>query len=91
MGVVDVEFALDERLDAGENVAVDEVKEVEGSEQEEGGGGGSRWVDAGSGCGGHRVEMRIAGGLAVRARFAPETLYPETLYKDEPLRMAEYF
>jgi hypothetical protein len=40
--VVDVEFALDEGLDAGEDVAVDEVEEVEGGEEEEGGGGGAR-------------------------------------------------
>ena len=43
--VVDMEFALDEGLDAGENVAVDKVEEVEGGEEEEREGGGAGWVD----------------------------------------------
>jgi hypothetical protein len=60
-----MEFALDEGLDAGENVAVDEVEEVEGGEEEERGGGGAGWVDwrghSSGSCLHHGMKLRIAG------------------------------
>ena len=59
LGVVNVEFALDEGLDAREDIAVDEVEEVEGGEEEEGCGGGARGVGMVR-WGGHSVEKRIA-------------------------------
>ena len=70
--VVDMEFALDEGLDAGENVAVDKVEEVEGGEEEEREGGGAGWVDAR----GHRVGGRIAGGLTQDRRAALRFISP---------------
>jgi len=60
--VGDEEFVFDLLLDAGEDVAVDVVDEVEGSEKDEcGGGSGDGGVTGGFGGGGHRLRGRIAG------------------------------
>ena len=49
-----VEFVLDEREFAGENVAIDVVEQVEGDEEDQRGEGGA---DAGAGCCGERGQV----------------------------------
>jgi len=57
-----VEFVFDLLLDAGENVAVDVVDEVEGGEEDESGGGsGDGGGAAGFGRGGRRVSLWVEG------------------------------
>ena len=58
--IVDMKFALDEGLDAGEHVAVNEVEEVESREEKERESGGTGGVGM-VGWRGHRVWGRIAG------------------------------